>query len=337
MMKPTRVALAFLILATTALVGWRILLARKPEPTFGGRSVKAWVRSFGDGGMDIKPWGAAGPDAVPYLTKALERRNTPVEQLYLALWPHLPTVARKHLARPVNARDVRAEAAVVLGNWTALGKLALPALLRATKDQDRTVRQAAVAALVQLARAEPETQRRHPELVLGLAAALRDPDAGVRGNAVRGLAVSGETARPAVPALAAALLDSDATVRVLSARALIRIQPGPASRATAMPVILKSLSDPARSARWAATEALVEVQGEPAAIVPALAERLQQDPFNQVRIAAARALRQLGDSAQPALPALLTALTDPDSGVRNVAAAALKRINPEAAAKAGVR
>jgi HEAT repeat protein len=70
-------------------------------------------------------------------------------------------------------------------------------------------------------------------------------------------------------------------------------------------------------------------------IVSALIERLQQDPDASVRRHAAGSLGFQGESAQAAIPALVAALNDTSSEVRFSAAGALKRIDPEAARKAG--
>jgi HEAT repeat protein len=49
------------------------------------------------------------------------------------------------------------------------------------------------------------------------------------------------------------------------------------------------------------------------------------------------ALWQVGGAAKQAVPALVKALNDPDQSVRWQAALALKQIDPEAAASAGVK
>ena len=52
--------------------------------------------------------------------------------------------------------------------------------------------------------------------------------------------------------------------------------------------------------------------------------------------AAANACEDLGEKAKPCVPALVELLESDDKIIRDVASAALKRVDPEAAAKAGV-
>ena len=56
-----------------------------------------------------------------------------------------------------------------------------------------------------------------------------------------------------------------------------------------------------------------------------------------VRKRAAQILGEFGPGAKGAVPALLQSLRDRENAVREAASAALKQIDPKAAAKAGVR
>jgi HEAT repeat protein len=88
--------------------------------------------------------------------------------------------------------------------------------------------------------------------------------------------------------------------------------------------------------RLHAAKALGDRRGEAEAVVPALAEALQdKDAF--VRQEAAQSLGKVGPGARAASPALVAALRDRKPAVRKAAAEALKSIDPEAADRAGVR
>jgi len=61
------------------------------------------------------------------------------------------------------------------------------------------------------------------------------------------------------------------------------------------------------------------------------------DPIGPIRLFACMGLWQVGAEAKAAVPALLKALNDADPSVRGQAAQALQHIDPDAAAKAGVK
>jgi hypothetical protein len=62
-----------------------------------------------------------------------------------------------------------------------------------------------------------------------------------------------------------------------------------------------------------------------------------KDKDERVRQGAATSLGRMGEAARAAVPALIDILKDEDKDVRSQAAGALKKIDPEAARKAGVR
>ena len=88
--------------------------------------------------------------------------------------------------------------------------------------------------------------------------------------------------------------------------------------------------------RLHAVKALGERRAQAAEVVPALTAALQDDDAF-VRRDAALALGEIGASAKPAVPGLLGGLRDRNAHVRLEAAKALKRIDPQAAAQAGVQ
>jgi hypothetical protein len=70
--------------------------------------------------------------------------------------------------------------------------------------------------------------------------------------------------------------------------------------------------------------------------VPTLA-RLLDDQHADVRVSIVQTLGSMGNAAQDAIPALVNCLRHKDADTRLAAAEALKQIDPEAAARAGVK
>ena len=85
-----------------------------------------------------------------------------------------------------------------------------------------------------------------------------------------------------------------------------------------------------------APDKLAILRHESSLVVPALSKCLS-DANNAVRIFAAQGLGWYGAEARQAVPALVPLLSDPCVLARDTAAYALKQIDPEAAAKAGVK
>lgn len=125
--------------------------------------------------------------------------------------------------------------------------------------------------------------------------------------------------------------------------------PYPSSRYYAIDA-LGSIGPPAKEAvpsllRWAtntnahvlcsAMHALVRISEEPDLVLSVLTNALHS-PVPVVRMNAVLALGELGPVAKPAVPALVEMFDDPFQDIRRDATIALKAIDPEAAAKAGV-
>jgi HEAT repeat protein len=163
------------------------------------------------------------------------------------------------------------------------------------------------------------------------AEALKDGAAPVRAGAAAALYWIAAEAGAMVPALTAALEDRDRRVRQFSAMALGRI--GPDAR-SAVSSLIQVLVDEEGRVRAAATSALGQIGPYAAA---GLVEALQKDKAARIRAAAAAALPMIADRGPNAVPALIEALKDTDGGVRKAVASALKKIDPQAAKKAGIK
>ncbi len=110
---------------------------------------------------------------------------------------------------------------------------------------------------------------------------------------------------------------------------------GPAA-ADAVPQLVQFTTDTNYNIRWSAVSALGEIHAKPDLAVPVLTKSLR-DPIGVIRGKAAISLSAFGSDARSAVPELIKALADPYSDERADAASALKKIDPEAAAQAGIK
>lgn len=225
--------------------------------------------------------------------------------------------------------EVRKVAVAALG--AAEDTTAITVLIGATRDDDPEVRLAATNALRKLD---------HPRSLTPYTQLLSDPSAEVRQAAIRGLGELGDDA--VIPALIeVARDDSPAPLRRAAISSLARFY-----RPSVVVPLTNGLSDPNKDVRHTAARALGQLaefhggrraqshasHGEMAAglpgSVPALIAALQDDD-SEVREASARTLGYLRDGR--ALDALVAALQDGASDVRTQAIYALGRIRDERA------
>jgi hypothetical protein len=154
------------------------------------------------------------------------------------------------------------------------------------------------------------------------------------------LAQMGQMARQAIPALVTTTEEDDVPlVRAYAARALGSIGESGSTVTTALTAALKDKDDFVRST---ATNALVRLSPEAATKAGIsradLVRWLISVNDSEVRRVAAEALGRLGAAGNSAVAAALTdALKDEDSSVRRAATNALRTIDREAAAKAGIK
>ena len=151
-----------------------------------------------------------------------------------------------------------------------------------------------------------------------------------------GLAALGAEARPAVPALITLLNSETGAVRFAAFQSLGALSP---AAGDALPVLRTHLKDPSPEVQFGAVLALELVRQSPDRVVPVLVDYLNQTPppASSVQPYAIRSLAKFGTGAKSAVPLLLGLLNSPDMSQRVTATNALKSIDPEAAAKAGVR
>ena len=105
----------------------------------------------------------------------------------------------------------------------------------------------------------------------------------------------------------------------------------------AVPALLRALKDADSVMRNRAAASLGRVHTEPGIVIPALVACLN-DRSSEVRSAAAEALGGWGSEARAAVPRLVELLDDrSDRDLMDAVREALREIDPEAAAKAGLK
>ena len=252
--------------------------------------------------------GPAAASAAPTLVAALASKGLLASGAARNALPKLgPAAVPSLIAGLADANpDVRSGSAEVLGKLAADAGQSVPALTAALNDADPVVRDAAAKALPAFGTAARSA-----------VAVLLDPKRGDEaddsdfGDALAHLVTDPATLR-------AALHSSAAPTSRRAALALGRMPP-PAQR-----LLLEALGSPVPSVRSAALDGLIPATAGAAAAEPVA--RLLLDKSPDLRKRALTLLANLGRSAAAARPAIVTALGDPDPGVRSDALWALGEV-----------
>ena len=196
--------------------------------------------------------------------------------------------------------------------------------LRAAAVQDGAVRAEAAKVLGNIG---TKSQAVLPELVRLL---QKDSDGRVRTEAARALGKIGEGAASASRSIAAVLGDPHGgeALRGAAAWALARVDPLSAGTASSLDA---AADDRSGHVGVCAAEALWKVSPETGRAILALAARLGDPEVGQ---AAAQALYRIGPAAKEAVPALIAAAKAKDRLFRESVILALRKIDPQAMARA---
>jgi HEAT repeat protein len=195
------------------------------------------------------------------------------------------------------------------------------ALLRISPNQTKAalpalVRYLSRAEAVYIYSAQDVLKMLGPDAVAGLTEALKSKDLDLRRGAVRGLAMLGPAARPAVPALKQALKDEDLGVRVGAATDLAGLG---VRDAELVAVLTESLTCRDQDLREQAVGTLATLEPVTKPAAPALLRIFKDPDEGNLRILAARALVGVGQEVEAVEPALVAALEDRNPEVRQAA------------------
>jgi HEAT repeat protein len=312
MRKRVRITLGILLVAIAGAILWQVPGER--EPVYQGKPVTFWIKE----GYFHFPSGvtpqqaneavlAVGTNGLPYYVRLLETKEDWALKLKIIRWLKRQPYLRGYFTGP-DAASHRAVGACGLSILGAEAKPAIPALskLLACGDEEQIGR-----------------------------AALTLPDIGLEG----------------IQPLTNILMNSKTQSRFFIVNAL-GAYAKPENRwskpraseerevATkiVVPILISCLNDADIKVQGSAISSLGRFAAEPEAVVPVIAERLQNTTNDmRVRVLALGAIDDYGLKAQPAVPALVQCLQDQNKPIRSQAARVLKKIDPEAAAKAGVK
>ena len=304
----------------------------KSEPSYQGKLLSRWIRGLEY--ENINPTDeqrtalrAMGEPAVIHLMEMLQRRDSFFKQKFVAYAHTHASIHNRFIApRQIIPEDVyHAQAATALGEIGPAAQMAIPALLAATTNH--YVGSRAKAALMKI----------RQDSVASLLQSLEDPRSTNWTEAAWTAKYLGTNAQAAVPLLVKALQDTNASVRESAIEALGGIASGPE---ITVPALLESVkTEPDAGLRRGAIDALCQFKNDKQQIVPVLLSFMQTKDIN-VWLGAAFGLEDmLSPDEKKTLygPALIQSLNNPVESIRLNATMFLKRIDPAAAAKAGVK
>lgn len=313
----TRWWLILVALVLAIGLGAVIVAAGPGPPEYQGKPINYWFGQITPPwfGQITRPGGTSEPGrqailmmgerAVPFLVEKLHARESPWRKAYASVWPRLPTALRQRLRVPEPIGFIHFKAAALLANLGPKAKAAIPDLVTLLKEQDPSP-SARLFAAEALGNIGNDAKVCVADLVTCL---KKDPSDGVRAKAAEALGRIGQPAGPAVPALIEALKSRHGSTRYYAIESIWKIAP-----------------DQVPGAMSALTNTLWGAQPD---WIP-YSDSADREVFF-------RLLSGKGPSVPEAAPSLLGGLASSNVNVSKAAAQALEKIDPKAAAKAGVK
>lgn len=333
MRKQVQIALAILFVALVSVIVWQMLQPGQREPVYHGKLLSSWVKDYALA-FRLPPNAAlnmlnvdeavrqAGTNAIPTLLRMLRAKDSALKVKLMAL------AQRQHI---INIEYTSAEK----WNWAApfafgvLGARAQSAVPTLIEIANRNISPASqCSAIMALGYIGPSAKEAVPSLLRW----ATNADAEVREISMVGLGEIGAEPDRVASVLIHALHDPDFGVQGKAAWALGNFRP---DAKLAVPALVEFLNND-KADRQRAIEALGSFGPSAKEAVPSLLQWATNADAN-VRGSAFAALGEIHAQTDRVVPVLINALHDPDPTVRRYATNALKQIDPEAAAKAGVK
>jgi HEAT repeat protein len=356
------------ILPVVALTGLAWLILHPHEPVYKAHSLTFWLKQARQNNwLDPeaeKAIRAMGTNALPTLMEMVKVRNSPLRADLIKMSTNQHLVSIPILPQ----HDIHLMAIYGFRQLGATAKAAVPRLVILINDKDPEVRD---CAAICLGRIGPSARDAVPGLVKYLSEALRTNTGTVQDtyemeSAAFALGEIGGPSRPAIPELTALskLTNTFGDARSFAKAALIKISGNPqllftdvinnaadqsdwtekgiviylleTNAESAIPFLLTTLQQTNTFLKPRALQLLGRIHAHPEVCLPAIA-LLLQSTNSEIRLNAIQSIRDFGVGSKQWLPVPELVRCLKDRQVRAEAAAALREIDPEAAAKAGLK
>jgi HEAT repeat protein len=332
-----QIAVAGLLFAVVAVITWQV--AARPEPVYQGKRLRQYLDQmakdypYAVDNPGVRAVYQMGPDAVPYLRRALRKKDTLYVKALVFLRAKLPLTLSRRLPDPKieHLRMVSMSAAHCLAVFGPLAKEALPELIDCLRDV-RSMNSAYGAIL----RIGPR-----PEDLPALLSLMAGTNTSASGYAAVCIGQIGLTNSEVLAALIAAAKSGPQFTRNSAISALCALGPKAPS---ALPVLARNQSDSDSTIRTASAVAAWLIQGGTNAPVAFLAKELENEldhgsppstvpncmgPHEMTLLGILGFYQKIGSQALPAVPLLRRVRNDTNVWLRITAVEALWAINRE--------
>ncbi len=287
------------------------------EPVVAGMGVRRYVVTHGLG----RPLAELGPEAIPWLVKGLDEKDSRLHTLKVHVWKLLPRKLqskwRNHA--PIDSIRLRSSCVRALEMFGPEAVSAVPKLIELAKS-DPVLSGVACSALAHMA---PDS----PQAAGFLVTSLRDGDGMLKMKVVNAFASAGFTPPDAVPLLVARLENyvpvdrrSPLPLNEMSALSVCGSEAAPAALQLAKYIDQGGTDKAIRALRATGPAAIVALPR----LLAILRDRGEWSI--QLRPGIFAILAGLGTNGAAALPALTNGLSDANPGVRALAAVGIARI-----------